>query len=115
MSMDILVHAEGFRLTDDLKEKTIDKVARLEQYAGRVLRARVTLKRASAHPSPRQFEAHVLMEVPGNDVSAVQKASQPLEAVDLLVEKVEQRLRKRKTAKIARRVRLPEWRLAPAL
>ncbi len=115
MSMDILVHAEGFRLTDDLKEKTTDKVARLEQFAGRALRARVTLRRVSAHPSPRQFEAHVLMEVPGNDVNAVQKASQPLEAVDLLVEKVEQRLRKRKTAKIARRVRLPDWRLAPAV
>ena len=115
MSMDILVHAEGFRLTDDLKEKTIDKVSRLEQFGGRVLRARVTLRRASAHPSSRQFEAHVLMEVPGNDVSAMQKASQPLEALDLLVEKVEQRLRKRKTAKIARRERLPEWRLAPAM
>ncbi len=115
MSMDILVHAEGFRLTDDLKDKTIDKVSRLEQYAGRVLRARVTLRRASAHPSPRQFEAVVLMEVPGNDVSATQKASQPLEAVDLLVEKVEQRLRKRKTAKISRREQLPEWRMAPAM
>lgn len=115
MSMEILVHAEGFRLSEHLKEKTIEKVARLEHYAGRALRARVTLKRASAHPSPKQFEAHVLMEVPGNDISAVQKAGEPLEAVDLLVEKVEQRLRKRKTARIARRERLPAWRLAPAM
>ncbi|MCS6771968.1 MAG: HPF/RaiA family ribosome-associated protein [Kiritimatiellae bacterium] len=115
MSMDILVHAEGFRLTEPLREKTIEKVARLEHYAGRALRARVTLKRASAHPSPTQFEAHVRMEVPGNDVSAVQKASQPLEAVDLLVEKVEQLLRKRKTARMARRERAPRWRLAEAL
>jgi ribosomal subunit interface protein len=115
MSMEIMVHAEGFRLTDDLKSKTIAKVGRLEHFAGRVVRARVTLRRASAHPSPRQFEAHVRMEVPGNDITAVQKASQPLEALDLLVEKVEQRLRKRKTAKIARRERLPEWRLATAL
>lgn len=115
MSMDILVHAEGFRLTEDLKGKVIEKVARLEHYAPRALRARVTLKRASAHPSPRQFEASVRIEVPGNDVSAMQKASQPLEAVDLLVEKVEHQLMRRKTAKIARRERLPEWRLAAAI
>lgn len=115
MSMNILVHAEGFRLTDDLKEKTIDKVERLEHYAPRALRARVTLRRASAHPSARQFEASVLVEVPGRDLSAVQKASQPLEAVDLLVEKIEQRLRRRKTVKIAQRERLPEWRMAAAM
>lgn len=113
--MDILVHAEGFRLGDDLKDAVEHKVGRLVQFAPRALRARVTLRRASAHPSARQFEAGVLMEVPGRDVSAVQKASQPLEAVDLLVEKLEQRLRKRKTAKLARRERAPEWRLAAAV
>lgn len=105
--MDILVHAEGFRLGDDLKDAVEEKVGRLQHFEPRALRARVTLRRASAHISARQFEASVLMEVPGRDVSAEQKASQPLEAVDLLVEKIEQLLRKRKTAKLAKREKTP--------
>lgn len=104
--MDILVHSEGFRLGEDLKDAVEEKVGRLKHFADRILRARVTLKRV-VHPSARQFQATVLMEVPGRDVSATQAASQPLEAIDLLVEKVEQRLRKRKTAKLAKRVHTP--------
>lgn len=114
MSMEILVHSEGFRLSDEAKAKIVTKVSRLEHFAGRVLRARVTLKRASAHPSASQFEAHILLEVPGNDINGVQKASEPMEAIDLLVDKLEQQLRKRKTARIARRERQPSWRMAPA-
>ena len=105
--MDILVHSEGFRLGDELKDAVEEKVGRLEHFADRILRARVTLKRVSAHASARQFQATILMEVPGRDISATQAASQPLEAVDLLVEKVEQRLRKRKTAKLSKREHTP--------
>ena len=103
MSMSILVHAEGFRLRDDLKEKTIAKVERLEPHVVRALRARVTLRRVSMRPSDRQFEAAILIEVPGNDISATQKAAEPLDAVDKLVEKAAQLLRKQKTAKLSRR------------
>lgn len=107
MSMDILVHAEGFQLDDRLKDAVIDKVGRLEHFAHRILRARVTLRRASAHASAKQFVARVLMEVPGRDLSAEQKAGEPLEAVDLLVEKMEQQLRKRKSSQLAKRTRTP--------
>ena len=49
--------------------------------------------------------AKVLVEVRGNDITAEQSAASPMEALDLIVEKVEQRLRRRKTAKLARRTR----------
>lgn len=114
MSMEILVHAEGFRLNDELRDAVADKVGRLDHYGSRILRARVTLRRISPRPSARQFSAKVLMEVPGRDLSAEQVASGPVEAIDLLVEKMEQRLRKRKTAKLSKRERAPEWRLAAA-
>lgn len=103
--MDILIHAEGFRLSNTLRDAAEDKIGRVEHYEPRTLRVRVTLRKASAHPSKKQFNAKVLVEVPGNDITAEQSASAPLEALDLLVEKVEQRLRKRKTAKLARRTR----------
>lgn len=116
MSMNSLVHSEGFRLSDDMKEKAIVKVGRLEPFAPRILRARITIRLASPRPSKQQFEATMLMELPGNDISAMQKASEPLEAVDLLVDKMGQLMRKRKTAKMSQRTRgVTSLRVAPAM
>ena len=103
--MDMLIHAEGFRLSESLRDAAEEKIGRVEHYEPRALRARVTLRKASAHPSKKQFNAKVLVEVRGNDITAEQSAASPMEALDLLVEKVEQRLRRRKTAKLARRTR----------
>lgn len=103
--MDMLIHAEGFRLSDSLRDAAEEKIGRVEHYEPRALRARVTLRKASAHPSKTQFNAKVLVEVRGNDITAEKSAASPLEALDLLVEKIEQRLRRRKTAKLARRTR----------
>jgi ribosomal subunit interface protein len=113
--MDVLIHADGFRLTGSLKGTVENKIGSLDQFEPRALRARVHLRRASAHASPKSFQATVLIEVPGADLSAEEHASQPLEAVDLLVEKIEQRLRKRKTERLAKRtkgVKLTEKALA---
>ena len=103
--MDILVHADGFRLHDGLRDAVAEKIGRVEQYAPRALRARVHLHKISAHASNKQFRVNVLVEIPGDDVSAEEFGPEPLAALDLLAEKVEQRLRKVKTAKLAKRTR----------
>lgn len=103
--MDIIIHSEGFTIDNETKSLMEEKVGRLENYAPRALRARVTLKLNSAHPSDKQFIAKVLMEIPGNDKVAQQKASEPMEALDLVVEKVERQLERRKTAKMSRRTK----------
>jgi putative sigma-54 modulation protein len=103
--MDILIHAEGFSLDDRKKAMIEEKVARLEHYAPRALRARVTLRMDSAHQNDKQFAAKILMEIPGNDLAAEKKAGEPLEAVDLLVEKMERQLERRKTEHMARRTK----------
>jgi ribosomal subunit interface protein len=102
--MDILVHAEGFRLDETMREAVGDKIGHTASvHAPKAVRARVNLRRVSAHPSQRQFKASVLIEVPGVDLSAEESAEQPMAAVDLLVEKIERRLSRRKTARLARR------------
>ncbi|MCP5488069.1 MAG: ribosome-associated translation inhibitor RaiA [Verrucomicrobia bacterium] len=103
--MDILIHAEKFTLEDRKRDLILEKVGKLQQYMQRALRARVTLRMDSAHASEKQFVAKLLMEVPGQDMAAEQKASEPLEAVDLLVEKMERQLRKRKTERISKRTK----------
>ena len=105
--MDILVHSEGFTMYDKLREQVEDKVARIELIAPRAIRARVTLKRTSAHPSQKQYAATVLVELPGRDARAEQQAGAPLEAVDLLVEKIEHQLSKKKTERLAKRTKTP--------
>lgn len=111
--MDVLVHAEAFTMTETLKAAVEEKIGRLEHFFPRALRARVTLKRVSAHPSPKQFLARALFEVPGDDLSAEEYGEDPLVTVDLLSEKIESRLRKRKTEFLARRTRDMEAKAAP--
>ena len=101
--MDILIQADGLTLTESMRDAVEEKIARVEQFAPRALRARVRLRRASAHPSQAQFVARVLVEVPGDDVSAEQIGPDPLLALDIVAEKIEGRLRKLKDSRITRR------------
>lgn len=104
-SMDILIRAEGVELNDKLREAVNRKIGRVRQYAPRAMRARVQLLKLRTNPSPRQFCAKVHYEIPGNDLFAEHTAHDPVAAIDLVAEKIEGRLRRRKTARLARRVR----------
>ena len=53
--MDILIQADGVTLTEAIKDAIDEKIGRVEQYAPRAVRARVRLRKVSAHPSPRQY------------------------------------------------------------
>ena len=103
--MDILIRAEGVELTEKLREAVNQKIGRVRQYAPRALRARVHLHKVRANASPHQFRARVHYEIPGNDLVAEHTAHDPVAALDLVAEKIERRLRKRKNARLARRVR----------
>jgi len=92
-------------LTEKLREAVNQKIGRVRQYAPRALRARVHLHKVLDNPSPHQFKARILYELPGNDLVAEHTAHDPVAALDLVAEKIERRLRKRKTARLARRVR----------
>lgn len=103
--IDILIHADGVVLTEQLREAVNTKIGRVRQYAPRALRARVRLTKLLAARSQNQYRARVLYELPGNDVNAEHVAHEPVAAVDIVAEKIERRLRKRKTARLARRTR----------
>ena len=104
-AMDILIRAEGVELTDKLREAVTRKIGRVRQYAPRALRARVQLHKISPNRSAGQFLARVHYEIPGNDLVAEHRAHEPVAAIDIVAEKIERRLRRRKTARLARRVR----------
>src|SRR5881296_2742714 len=101
--MDILLHADGLTLTDVLKDAVEEKIGRIEQYAPRALRARVRIRKSSARANQAQYVVRVLVELPGRDLSAEQIGPEPMLALDILAEKIQRRLRKRKTERLARR------------
>jgi ribosomal subunit interface protein len=105
--MDILVQADGVTLTETIKNAVDEKIGRVELCAPRAVRARVNLRKVSAHPSPRQFTVRVLVEIPGADLSAQESSANVVGALEVVAGKIERRLRKRKTERLASRVRGP--------
>lgn len=103
--MDILIHTDGVELDEKLREAVHSKIGRVKQYAPRALGACVQLIKIGPSPSSSQYRAHVLYAVKGNDVSAQHHAHDPRAALDIVAEKIERRLCKRKTGALARRMR----------
>jgi ribosomal subunit interface protein len=103
--MDILIQADGVTLTEAIKDAVDEKISRVELYAPRAVRARVRVRKISAHPSPRQYAVRVLVEIPGADLSAEQTSADVISALDVVAGKIERRLRKRKTERLAKRAR----------
>ena len=101
--MDILVQTDGWSLTADLRGAVEAKIGRVEQYAPRALRARVRIRKSSARANQAQYVVRVLVELPGRDLSAEQIGPEPMLALDILAEKIERRLRRRKTRRLANR------------
>ena len=105
--MEILIQATGVVVTPALRDAIEEKIGRTTQYAPRAVRARVHVRKTSAHASPDQYVVRVLCELPGQDLSAEQSGPDPLAALDTVAEKIERRLRKVKTERLAKRERNP--------
>jgi len=99
----IYISSFGVALTDELRNAVTRKIGRASQYAPDALRATVDIEKVAEKRSPEQFRVLVRYEVPGYDVIAEHRAGEPLTAIDLVAEKIERRLRKRKTAFLAAR------------
>jgi ribosomal subunit interface protein len=101
---DVVIRASGLELTPLLRKAATEKIGRVRQYAPRALRARVHLQRELMKSGPGQFRVTVHYEIPGNDLVAVHRAEFLFTALDLVAEKIERRLRRRKTARLASRL-----------
>ena len=105
--MDLLIHTDGITLTKKLQDAIESKIGGVEQYAPRAIRARVHVRKVSAHAGKDQFMVKVLIELPGKDQSAMEKGPEPIIAIDIVAEKIERKLRGRKTKRIASRHKGP--------
>jgi ribosomal subunit interface protein len=102
--MEVVIHAPHLTLGNGFKTAIEQKIGRVEQYEPRAVRAHVHIRKASAHHSKEQYVVTVHCQVPGDDVSAEDRGPDALTALDVVAEKIERRLRKRKTARLEKRV-----------
>ncbi|HYG23049.1 MAG TPA: ribosome-associated translation inhibitor RaiA [Verrucomicrobiae bacterium] len=103
--LSILTRADGFDVSEDLQNAVVRKIGRVRQYAPRAFRVRVQFRKEPARKAADRFHVIVHYEVPGNDVIVAHSGRDPIAALDVVSEKIERRLRKRKTARLAQRVR----------
>jgi ribosomal subunit interface protein len=101
---EIIIRANGVDLTDRVRDAVVRKIGRVRKYAPKAYRARVHLEREHMKAAVDRFRVTVRYEIPGHDLVAEHRAHEPMAALDLVSEKIERRLRKRKTARLASRV-----------
>ncbi|MBU1038643.1 ribosome-associated translation inhibitor RaiA [Patescibacteria group bacterium] len=100
--MDFIISGKNFKLTPSIKKYVQDKFSKLSKYWGKIIRARIELKVDKAHKSGQLSGVDVVLEVPGPDIRAEQKASEMHEAIDLVMPKLERQLNKAKDKNLAR-------------
>jgi ribosomal subunit interface protein len=101
---DIIIRSIGVEMTEELREAVARKIGRVRKYAPRAFRARVHFEREHLKAKRDQFRVTVRYEIPGRDLTAEHRADEPLAALNVVSEKIERRLRKRKTARLASRL-----------
>lgn len=93
--MNLILSTHNVTLTKAIEDhlmSRIEKLERLERYA---LSARVILVRDQARAPERQFSCSVRLDVPGPDLFAEDIEGDLYSAIDVVMKKLEQQIRKR--------------------
>ncbi len=92
---DIIVSGIHLDLTPSLKTFVREKMERLFRHDDHIVRVRVELECDRKHDHDHKFVAKAHLQVRGPDINATAQADECHKAVDLLVDKLDQALRKR--------------------
>jgi putative sigma-54 modulation protein len=101
--MKLILSTHNVTLTDAIEKHVISKIDKLDRLNSRVLHARVTLEHDHMRVPERQFSCSLLLSVRGPDLFAEDCESDLYTAIDLVMKKVEQQIRKRQSKYKARK------------
>jgi putative sigma-54 modulation protein len=100
--MDIIIQSLGFKASDHLEEFIREKLERIVNESDKVVRANVTLYKAS-ESNPNNNVCEIRLEVPGND-HFVKKGNEVFEqAITECTDALQQIIRKAKDKQISQR------------
>lgn len=101
--MNLILSTHNVTLTKAIEDHIISRVSKLEHLARFAINARVTLEHDLTKATERQFSCSVRLSLPGPDLFAADVESDLYAAIDLVVKKIEQQIRKRQSKRKARK------------
>ena len=101
--MKLILSTHNVTLTSAIEEHVLDKLNKLEHLDERALDARVTLEHDHTRTPEKAFSCSVRLTVRGPDLFAADREEDLYKAIDLVVKKIEQQIRKRHNKRKARK------------
>jgi putative sigma-54 modulation protein len=101
--MNMILSTHNVTLTKAIEDHIISRIRKLEHLHQYATSARVTLEHDSARAPERQFSCALRLSLPGPDLFAEDVESDLYAAIDLVVKKIEQQIRKRRNKYKARK------------
>lgn len=101
--MKLILSTHNVTLTDAIEKHVISKIDKLDRLNSRIVHARVCLEHDHMRVPERQFCCSMRLSVRGPDLFAEDRESDLYTAIDLVMKKVEQQIRKRQNKYKARK------------
>ena len=95
VGMNLILSTHNLTLTKAIEDHIISRITKLEHLDRFAIDARVTLEHDKTKAPERQFSCSVRLSVPGPDLFAEDVENDLYAAIDLVVKKIEQQIRKR--------------------
>lgn len=105
--MNIVLSTHNITLTDAIEKRIRTKLQKLEHLDQHTIDARVTLEQDHTRTPTKQFKCSVRLGVRGPDLFAEDSETDLYAAIDKVVKKLEQQIRKRRNKRLAKKQRLP--------
>jgi putative sigma-54 modulation protein len=93
--MKLILSGHNLKITQGIEDHVVDKIEKLDHFDSRAIDARVLLEHDTSKPSEKRFKCSVRLAVPGPDLFAEDYEEDLYAAIDLVMKKVEQLIRKR--------------------
>lgn len=101
--MNLILSTHNVTLTKAIEDHIINRITKLEHLDRFAINARVTLEHDQTKAPERQFACSVRLSVPGPDLFAEDVEGDLYAAIDVVVKKIEQQIRKRRSKHKARK------------
>ena len=101
--MKLIIIPHSVTLTDAIEKHIAAKIQKLEHMDQRIVDARVTLEHDHTRVPERQFSCSIRLGVRGPDLFAEDRESDLYAAIDLVIKKIEQQIRKVHSKRKARK------------
>lgn len=105
--MNIVLSTHNITLTDAIEKRIRTKLQKLEHLDQHAIEARVTLEQDHTRTPIKRFKCSIRLSVRGPDLFAEDSETDLYAAIDKVIKKIEQQIRKRRNKRLAKKQRLP--------